>query len=111
MRAHEEHFNTLMNMVPMDLRHLVPGFLERREKDVEDMTLMLNAEDFPSIKASAHKLKGMGAGYGFQIVSDIGREIEAAAIRHDVRGLKSGIDQLAEVTRNLKMILNQRRDF
>lgn len=100
-----------MNLVPLELRPLIPGFLERREKEVQDLQQMLRAENFSAIRDVGHKLKGTGAGYGFQLLSDLGRTLETAAGQKNLQELQKTVEQLAIVTTNLKEMLKQRTDF
>src|SRR4051812_33106002 len=86
-------------LVPQELRHLIPGFLERREKDVTELMQMLEKNDFGGIQDIAHKLKGSGTGYGFQLITDIGHEMELAAQENDAATLKQYIQQLMVITK------------
>ena len=107
----DEFFDDPMDLVPVDLHPLVPGFLDRREKEVAELFDLLKRNDFFSIKEVAHKLKGNGAGYGFQRISDIGREMESAASMQDVQRIKQSVEELKMITENLKEVLRLRQNF
>lgn len=92
-------------LVPEELRSLIPGFLDRREKELLELRQMLDQQDFASISNVGHKLKGTGAGYGFQLISDIGQELELAAQAQDRAGVQRSLQQLSMVVINLKGIL------
>jgi len=59
-----------------DLEELIPGFLENRKKDIELLEAALKNDDFQSIQSIGHSLKGVGGGYGFDGMSEIGAELE-----------------------------------
>ena len=48
-----------------DLRDLIPGHLENRQKDVTTIKNALKAADFGKIRVLGHSMKGSGGGYGF----------------------------------------------
>jgi HPt (histidine-containing phosphotransfer) domain-containing protein len=90
--------------------HLIPAFLERREKEVSELTQLLAGNRFDDIKLIGHRLKGMGAGYGFPLVSEIGRELEAAAGSADTSHIHRSIAQLASFATSLKILLTLKTD-
>lgn len=65
--------------IDSELEDLIPGFLKSREKDIEKVRECLAENDFDAIRLLGHSLKGNGAGYGFDDLSVIGRELELAA--------------------------------
>jgi len=62
-----------------DIRELIPRFLDGRRKEITDIPDLIKLKDFAAIQTIGHKLKGNGAGYGFEKLSDIGKNIEIAA--------------------------------
>lgn len=98
-----------LNLVPQELFHLIPGFLDRREKEIVDLREMLVRQDYGAIRDTGHRLRGMGAGYGFDLISEIGREMETAALASDRAVIESLVTQLALVTQNLKALLRLRQ--
>lgn len=97
--------NPLFTEVPIELRPMIPGFIERREKETKELNALLNALDFPPMKDIGHRLKGTGGGYGFPIISDLGRELESAAQESDSTRAKHAISQLTEIVKKLKETL------
>jgi len=65
--------------VDEDLQDLIPGYLENRRKDAEELQKALARSDFEVIRVLGHKMKGSGGGYGFDEISEIGRALEDAA--------------------------------
>ncbi len=65
--------------VDSELEELVPDFFANRHKDIQKIVRALETNDFEAIRGIGHTLKGIGGGYGFDEITDIGREIEASA--------------------------------
>ncbi len=82
--------------VDPEIADLIPGFLNNREKDIEDMESCLKAENFEQIERLGHSMKGSGAGYGFDGITEIGKLIEIAGKEKDVEGIKKGIEDLKD---------------
>jgi len=65
--------------IDIDLEDLVPGFLENRQKDLEMLEKVIQENDFESLRSIGHNLKGVGGGYGFLEITEIGAAIEESA--------------------------------
>ena len=85
-----------------DLKEIIPGFLENRQRDVQTLELALSENDLRAIHMIGHRLKGDGGGYGFDAISVIGGILEQAAAREDRDVIRLQIaelvDYLARVT-------------
>jgi hypothetical protein len=64
-----------------------PIFLANRRTDLDQMRSTLAAEDFEGLRKVAHNCKGIGTGYGFPEISEMGAAIVEAARARD--GVKS----------------------
>jgi signal transduction histidine kinase/CheY-like chemotaxis protein len=73
---------------------LVPTFLANRDRDVRTARAALKRRDFHGLWVLAHTMKGLGASYGFDGVSEIGAALEAAALAHDDGGVQRAVDAL-----------------
>ena len=65
--------------VDHDLADLIPGFLEHRWTDVQTLLKAMGAGDYATIGKVGHQMKGIGGGYGFDALSEIGNGLEQAA--------------------------------
>jgi HPt (histidine-containing phosphotransfer) domain-containing protein len=87
--------------IDADLEELIPGFLENRNADLTTLQACLDNADYDSIKSTGHSLKGVGGGYGFDRISEIGAELEQAGLNKDtdqiVTLLASYKDYLARI--------------
>jgi len=96
MSSQDHSGNPITLTIDSDLEDIVPIFLRNRQKDIETLRTSLAAKDFETIRMLGHRMKGDGAGYGFQAVSDMGGAMELAAGRHDDPAIERLTAQLAD---------------
>ena len=77
-----------------EIAPLVPQFIEHRQAEVAMFREALVDGELGRIQSSAHKMKGTGRGYGLDVVSRIGGELEVAAHEKDVPRMTGLIDEL-----------------
>jgi len=87
-----------------DLEDLIPGFLENRLKDVDKMKEALTAGDTETLRSVGHSLKGVGGGYGFDRISELGAEIEEFAKADDLESIKQRVDDLADYLEHVQVV-------
>ena len=78
--AIEEHTMGLVRVVA-SLAELVPAFLEGRRRDIDTIAAALERSDYDNVRDLGHNMKGSGAGYGFNRITEIGASLEQAAGR------------------------------
>ena len=83
-------------VVAKDLEDLIPVFLKNRRKEVDTLKVALASADFEQLRQLGHRMKGVGNSYGFERVSDIGKQIEDGARSGDRAGLEASIAGYAE---------------
>jgi HPt (histidine-containing phosphotransfer) domain-containing protein len=79
--------------VEAELKPLMPRFLANRHKDLEIIERGLAAQDFERVRRTGHSMRGVGAGYGFERISELGTAIEMAAKRRDSAQLLALIEE------------------
>ena len=88
--------------VAKDLEDLVPTFMKNRAKEIETLGAAVAAGDFEQLRQIGHRMKGVGNSYGFEKVSDLGKQIEDSARVNDTKALQAQVaeytDYLARVT-------------
>ena len=82
--------------IDRDLEDLIPGFLENRINDIKKLRSAATANEYDTLKSIGHNLKGVGGGYGFARITDIGADIEAAAKVNDIKTINELIDSLVD---------------
>ena len=69
--------------IPPELFDVIPGYMSRRDQDIADLKKALQENNFDTIGKIAHKLKGNGASYGIDRLTEIGIELLEAARQSD----------------------------
>jgi CheY-like chemotaxis protein len=90
-----------------DLEDLVPGYLEKRRKDIERFRECLDEKDFDELRSMGHKVKGSGGGYGFNGLSIIGADIENAAKLSDENAMKQHLEQYEAYIKGVKVVYEE----
>ena len=92
--------------VSAGLEELVPGFLKNRRADVRRMAEALKKGDYDTIRALGHSMKGTGGGYGFDLVSDLGRLLEEAAKEKDSALLENITKKLSGYLEKVRVVFD-----
>ncbi len=90
--------------VDPEIADLIPGFLNNRKEDVNNLESYLEQGDYEQIERLGHSMKGSGAGYGFDGISEIGKSIEIAGKEKDIEGIKEGIVNLKDYLDRVEIV-------
>ena len=90
-------------VVDKDLQDLIPGFLKNRETDIEKLTKAIEEEDYETIRIIGHSMKGFGSGYGFHFVTEIGKVIEEAGLKKDLKKANESLERLKLYFANIEI--------
>lgn len=85
------------------LQPLIPGFLNNRRRDIEKIRTLLTDKDYEPIGQIGHTMKGNGAGYGFERITEIGLAIEMAAKNLTINELETHVEELARFLDELEI--------
>lgn len=99
--------NRITVAVDPDLEELIPGFLQNRQKDVQSLRSALDAGAMQTIQSIGHSLKGVGGGYGFIRISEIGAEFEEAADQGDNKTIKVLIAELQDYLARVEVVYQE----
>jgi len=80
--------------IDSDLEELIPGYLEGRRKDANTILAEIENNNFEEIRVIGHTMKGTGGGYGFDIITDIGKAIETGAKENNREDIEKAVDRL-----------------
>ena len=83
-------------IVDVDLEDLIPGFLENRTKELATLRTALEVADYQSIQSIGHSMKGVGGGYGFDGITELGRDLESTAKIQDRDGIAALVEKYAD---------------
>jgi HPt (histidine-containing phosphotransfer) domain-containing protein len=74
--------------IPKEMRE---KYLERRARDVDLLGEALAKGELGEFRRIGHQLKGNAPTFGFQLLADIGREMEAAGERGDAQAARNSL--------------------
>lgn len=100
----ENEPNGVIAYVDSDLEELIPGYLESRKEDINKILEALETEDYESVMILGHTLKGIGGGYGFDTITDLGERIEIGAKTGDHDGIVKAVNELKTYVDHVKII-------
>jgi len=90
--------------VEEDIKELIPTYLKNMKNNVKFFRNMLEKDDFGHIRERGHNIKGSGGGYGFDRISEIGREIEMAAREENKEAIIKEVDSLDDFLDRLEVV-------
>ena len=99
-----EPIKSLVVCVDVEIEDLVPGFLERRQEDIKAILEGCLQRDFETIRVLAHNMKGSGGGYGFDVISDLGRCLEQGAKEQDSNKINQLVGHLSAYLERVEVI-------
>ncbi|MBU0664627.1 MAG: Hpt domain-containing protein [Proteobacteria bacterium] len=87
--------DTIIVIVDEDLDDIVPIFLANRQKDIITIQDAVAKGDYETISILGHGMKGVGASYGFEPVTDLGIRLEQGAKEGDAAKISQAVSELA----------------
>jgi len=90
--------------VDQDLSDLIPPFLAHKRADTQTIIAAAEQNDYDVIDHLSHRLKGEGASYGFPVLTDLGRRLEAAAHQRDVKAVKQWASELLQYLERVEVV-------
>lgn len=79
-----------------DYAELLEMFLETVPEKRQAVEGAFRSGDFDGVRTLAHQLKGAGGGYGFNGLTDVAAELEAACKANDADRIGPALDRLLE---------------
>ena len=89
--------------VQKDLEDLIPVFMSNRRKEVETLRSALASADFEQLRQLGHRMRGVGNSYGFQQISELGKQVEDAAIAGDRTGIAASIAEYSDYIASVRI--------
>ncbi len=78
-------------IVAGELKPLIPGYLENRRRDLAALEAAFGRSDLDQVSRLAHRLKEIGGAYGFRRITELGVEMEEAALRGEAKAVEARI--------------------
>lgn len=89
--------------VPIELKYLIPQFLINREKEIINLEQAAEVADYTRLSHIGHSMRGSCGGYGFDILSSLGTQIELAAIDKKIDDIKKNILEYKDILKNVQI--------
>ena len=93
-----------MLTIDKDLEEIIPEFLELTRKDINCILNALPSEDYETIRVAGHTMKGSGAGYGFDLITEIGAKIEQYAKNRSGEHIRKLTEELIAYLDNITIV-------
>ncbi len=90
--------------VDKDLQDIVPGYLETRSSELPKLFAFCSAGDLDSLGKAGHTLAGSGGGYGFDRLSELGKQVELLSRAGDAAGVAGRLAELKDYLENLEVV-------
>mgnify|MGYP001217586339 CR=1 FL=1 len=87
----------------LDLADLMPKFLANRQRDLLQIEEAIDRADNAALRIIGHNMKGVGGGYGFIEITEMGKRLEAAAKTGDQALLRKQLNEYKEYLSNLEV--------
>lgn len=98
--------DTITVTIDRELEEIVPGYLDNRRKDVIAIRTALENGDMENIRTLGHRMKGSGAGYGFALITEIGRGLEIAAKEGNRAAILQAVEQLESYVQRVRVVFH-----
>jgi HPt (histidine-containing phosphotransfer) domain-containing protein len=96
--------NKVIVQIDADLEDLIPGYMKNRHKDIQQMRAHIDTGNFDAIRRIGHSMKGSGGGYGFDRITEIGANLEDAALENDIEAITLAIKSLSEYIEQVEVV-------
>lgn len=90
--------------IDRELAELIPGFMENRNSDIAQLLIALQEGNYENIRSIGHTLKGIGGGYGFPVITNLGAAIEHAAREQNSARVRKLIDELQSYIESVEIV-------
>jgi HPt (histidine-containing phosphotransfer) domain-containing protein len=90
--------------VAKDLEDLIPTFMKNRAKELDTLKAAVAAGDYEQLRQLGHRMKGVGNSYGFEKVSQLGKQIEDGAKASNQAGIEANIVEYADYLARVKIV-------
>jgi len=89
--------------IDAELKELIPRFIQLRHEDIQAIKEALDEGDYETISRLGHTMKGSGISYGFDYISEIGKQMEHAAKSQERDGVNKCLLKLSNYLENIEI--------
>ncbi len=99
-----EQGEKIIAVVDAELKDLIPDFLETWQEEVRSVSKALENDDYETICKLGHDMKGIGRSCGFDVVTEMGDELEKAAKTKASDVIVKTLDRLSYYLKRVEVI-------
>ncbi|WP_027177700.1 Hpt domain-containing protein [Maridesulfovibrio bastinii] len=89
--------------VDSELEEIMPRYIEIRLNELEELEKYLAEKNAEAVRMLGHRLKGTGASYGIEELTDIGAAIEDIAKTGSFAGIAEHTKRLRYILENIEI--------
>ena len=94
--------------IDQEIKRLIPKYLNNRRADMRAILEALKKEDFKTIRALGHAMKGFGKTYGFDSITGCGNNLEVATFEKEPFRVQKSVELFTNYLERLgKSFLNK----
>ncbi len=86
------------------LESIMPVFLKSITEDLLKLRAAVDAQDFATLQALGHKIKGSAGGYGFDVLGAIARDLEFSAKEKNIEAAHGHFNSITEFLSDYEII-------
>jgi HPt (histidine-containing phosphotransfer) domain-containing protein len=90
--------------IPQAIRSLVPQYLQDQRGAATLILVALEQRDYQTIRELAHKMRGSGGSFGFDTLTSIGQNLEAAAQSKDQEAVRRWYHELSRYLDRVQVV-------
>lgn len=98
-------FKTAGFHVPTELADHIPGYMSRREEDMNAMWTHFHKGEFEAIGRIAHKIKGNGASYGFESLTQLAERLQNSVNSKDRGAIEADVQALDQEVKKIRSLM------
>jgi HPt (histidine-containing phosphotransfer) domain-containing protein len=97
---------SITSTLSLKLAGMVPAYLQNCRLSVVTILEALDRVDFETVSRLGHNMRGSGGAYGFQGITDICADLQAAADKSDEAASRKCVKELAKCLDHAQAIVN-----
>jgi HPt (histidine-containing phosphotransfer) domain-containing protein len=95
---------TIVVSVDANIEDLIPVFLEARRGDVKALVEALEKGDYDTVLVLGHNMKGSGGSYGFDFITELGRDLEQSAKEQNAEKVGRLVKELSTYLERVEVV-------
>lgn len=104
LKAINDYTSDMEVRVDTDLADLIPDYLSSRESELKKLNEAILKDDFALIQSLGHKLRGSAGSFGFDQLSEVGKELEENGKVQNRGNIEKALNDYQHYLKKVKVI-------